>query len=44
LTRDNADWQDKLSAGKYASFAVFRADVELTFSNAILYNPAGVCA
>ena len=33
--------QDKLSAGKYASFSEWRADVALTFDNAILYNPAG---
>jgi hypothetical protein len=34
-------WQDKLSNGQYPSFAAWRADVELTFDNAILYNPAG---
>jgi hypothetical protein len=33
--------QDKLSAGKYPSLTEWRADVELTFDNAILYNPAG---
>ena len=39
----DASWhtQEKLSAGNYPSLTEWRADVELTFNNAILYNPAG---
>jgi hypothetical protein len=33
--------KDNLAAGRYASHGDFAADVRLTFSNALRYNPAG---